>query len=190
MKSLATRRALCIWCALCLSLLIGSLVMADEKADKTKTHTLTLGKFQVKAPAEWTRQEPKSPRIVAYEFSAPAAEGDKQGGRLTIGSLGGGVESNLDRWIAQFTQPDGKSSKEKAKIEKKKIAEQEVHVLDVSGTYRDPFNPELSGENNRLLAAVVITNEAAFFFKFNGPQKTIATHEKAFHKMLESLAVK
>src|SRR5687768_10762922 len=122
----AHRRALCIWCALCLSLVLCHLANGQDTADKEKQRVMTMGKFQMKAPAEWTRQEPKFPQIVTYEFSAKAVEGDKLPGRMTVGVLGGGVQSNLDRWIGQFTQTDGKSSKDKAKIEKKTIAGQEV----------------------------------------------------------------
>lgn len=194
MRSLMfSRRALCIWCALCLSLLWCRLASADEaKADDEKTRTITLGKLQSKAPADWKRQEPKS-RIVAYEFSAPAAPGDKAEGRFTVMAAGGSVQDNIDRWYGQFVQPDGKSTKERAKVEKKQIAGQEVHIVDMSGTYKDspgPFAEGVNRENYRMLAAIIVTDDANFFFKFYGPRGTIAAQEKAFHGMLDSLSRK
>ncbi len=51
-------------------------------------------------------------RIVEHEFAIPAAEGDKADGRFTIMAAGGSVDANIDRWYAQFSQPDGGSTKE------------------------------------------------------------------------------
>ena len=66
-------------------------------------------------------------------------------GRLTIMQAGGSIEANVDRWIGQFKQPDGKPSREAAKIEKKEYDGLAVHLVDLSGTFAErrggPFNP-------------------------------------------------
>jgi hypothetical protein len=164
--------------------------MAQEKPKSDPV--VDLGNFKLTAPAQWERVPPKS-RIVAHEFSAPAAEGDQQAGRLTVMSAGGSVADNIDRWYGQFKQPDGGSTREKAKVEKKTIAGQEVHVVDIAGTYKDqpgPFAPGVDRENYRMLAAIIVTDDANFFVKFYGPRRTMAEHEKAFHKMIDGLAKK
>lgn len=172
--------------------LIGALGQAQEEKAEAKGKSIELGKFKITAPAEWKQQQPKS-RILAYEFSAPAAEGDKTGGRMTVMAAGGSVEDNINRWYGQFTQPDGGSSKEKAKVDKRTIAGQEVHLVDLSGTYKDqagPFAPAVEREKYRMLAAIIVTDEANFFVKFYGPQRTIAEEEKAFRGMINSLSAK
>jgi hypothetical protein len=163
---------------------------AQEKADKGKT--IELGDFKVTAPAEWKQQQPKS-QILSHEFSAPAAEGDKTDGRLTVMQAGGGIQANIDRWYGQFTQPDGGDTKERAKVQKRVIAGQDVHVVDISGTYKDqagPFAPAVDKPKYRMLAAIVATEKGNFFLKFYGPERTIAKHEKAFGKMIDSLSVR
>jgi hypothetical protein len=173
--------------ALC-CLVTGLAVAQDSKSDPL----IDLGKFKLTAPEKWDRVQPKS-RIVAHEFAAPAAEDDKQAGRLTVMSAGGSVADNIDRWYGQFKQPDGSSTKEKAKVEKRTIAGQEVHVVDISGTYKDqpgPFAPGVDRENYRMLAAIIVTDDANFFVKFYGPRRTIAAHEKAFDKMVDGLSKK
>lgn len=159
---------------------------ADEKAK-----AIALGRFQVDAPADWEARQPKS-RIIAYEFAAPASEGDDEEGRLTVMAAGGGIEANIERWYTQWKQPDGSPTKDRAKVDREKIAGQEVYIVDISGTYLDrpaPFAraPAVERENYRMLAAIIATDEAHFFFKFYGPRKTISDQRDQFLAMVRSL---
>ena len=61
---------------------------------------------------------------------------DTEDGRLTIMGAGGSIEANIDRWYGQFKQPDGSSTKDKAKVSKSKVAGQTVHMVDISGTFK------------------------------------------------------
>jgi hypothetical protein len=163
-----------------------------QEKDAGKDKTIELGKFKMTAPANWKKEQPKS-TILSHEFSAPKSEGDRYDGRLTVMSAGGSVDANIERWYGQFKQPDGSSSKERAKVEKRTIAGQEVHLVDISGTYKDqagPFAPAVEREKYRMLAAIVVTEQGNFFLKFYGPQRTVSENEKAFDGMIESLTVR
>jgi hypothetical protein len=107
---------------------------------------------------------------------------------------GGGVEANVERWYGQFTQPDGGSTRERAKVTKKKLAGHDVHLVDISGTYRDqrgPMAPAVERPNYRMLAAIVETDTlGTYYIKLYGPKQTIADNEKAFAAMIEGLAAK
>jgi hypothetical protein len=165
-------------------------------ADKDETISLGEGKLVLKAPEKWVRREPKV-RIIEHEF---AVEGKKENdpGRVTVMGAGGSIEQNIDRWIGQFAQPDGSRSKDKAKVEKKKVAGIEVHLVDISGTYKDmPAGPFAGGktiERNdyRMLAAIIAggQNTGNYFIKFYGPADVVKENEKAFNKMIESLEKK
>jgi hypothetical protein len=167
----------------------------DEKKEPTP-FTVADGKLAFKAPGEWTKKKARS-NIIEVEFEAPAAKGDEIAGRLTIMGAGGDVKQNIDRWYGQFLQPDGSDTKDKAKLEKKTIGGNPVHVVDISGTYKDtPGGPFAGGktvnrENFRMLAAIIETKAAGnYFVKFYGPKATIAENEKAFQELLGSLVVK
>jgi hypothetical protein len=167
----------------------------DEKKEPTP-FTVADGKLAFKAPGEWTKKKPKS-NIIEVEFEAPAAKGDEIAGRLTIMGAGGDVKQNIERWYGQFLQPDGSDTKDKAKLEKKTVGGNPVHVVDISGTYKDtPGGPFAGGktvnrENYRMLAAIIETKAAGnYFVKFYGPKATIAENEKAFQELLGSLVVK
>ena len=150
---------------------------------------LDLGKYKITTPENWKQQQPKS-GIVMYEFSSPALEGEKTDGRMTVMAAGGSVEANVDRWYGQFSQPDGGSTRERAKLDKRTIAGREVHLVDISGTYREQFGANTELPNYRMLAAIIVTPEANFFLKYYGPRKTITGNEKQFKQMVESLTTK
>lgn len=196
------------WCAapvlICATLLItvASSIRADDedkksrpaKADKIE---IADGKFQMLAPEGWERKQPKN-NIVEHEFEVPASEGDERPGRVTVMGAGGSIEDNIKRWYGQFRQPDGGDSADAAKVEQKKVAGQEVTLVDVAGTYLDkPGGPFAGGktierDDYRMLAAIIETTQKGkkignYFIKLIGPRKTIADNQKAFDAMIESL---
>lgn len=173
------------------AVLFAHVLVADEAIQ------LADGKLSLKAPQGWQRKQPSS-GIVQHEFMIPKAEGDAADGRMTVMGAGGSIDANIDRWLGQFLDADGKKlAKDKAKIDKKQIAGEDLVIVDLSGTYLDkpggPFAPGAAVErkNYRMLAGVVVTKKLGnYFFKFYGPDKTIEAHEDAFLTMLESLEKK
>ena len=142
------------------------------------------GKVRLTAPGDWEEKEPKFKGIVAAEFAVESAEGDKSGGRVTMGGLGGGVEPNLQRWMSQYTNAET----ERDELE---IAGQKIERISIRGTYKGSrFRKEPSGPGFRLLGAVISTQKVGtYYIKFYGPQKTVDENEKDFDKMLKGLEV-
>jgi hypothetical protein len=161
-----------------------------EDDGESKPAELKIGDVKLQAPSGWKSVKPSS-RIVPFELHAPAAEGDKLVGRLTMMSAGGSIEANLERWYNQFEQPDGKKTKAVAKTAKKKVGVHTVHLVDVTGTFLDrpfPMAAEATPRDDyRMLAAIIEAEGGNVFVKFTGPAKTIEEHADAFHKMIESL---
>ena len=176
-----------------LLLCVGS-VKAEDEDEKI---AIAGGKLTLKTPAGWQRKQPSS-GIVEHEFAIPKSEGDAADGRMTVMGAGGTVDANIDRWLGQFQTESGERlTKDKAKIEKKKVAGEDLVIVDLSGTYLDkpggPFTPgaPIERKKYRMLAGVVTTKQLGnYFFKFYGPEKTVKANEAAFTKMLESLEKK
>jgi hypothetical protein len=103
---------------------------------------------------------------------------------------GGSVEANMDRWIGQFLQTDGKPSKAAAKMAKRTLHGLQVTTVDVSGAYTGMGGPTVESpavSGYRLLGAIVEGPKGSIFFKFTGPAKTVAGNQAAFDKMIASL---
>lgn len=131
----------------------------------------------------------------AVTYAVPAAPGDKEDGECGVfyfgPGQGGSVEANLDRWINQFEQPDGKPSKQAAQVRKRTIHGIAVTTADVSGAYSGMGGPMATSKSvkpgYRLLGAIAEAPQGAVFFKFAGPAKTVAANQARFEALLNSL---
>ncbi|MDH3717726.1 MAG: hypothetical protein OES79_06340 [Planctomycetota bacterium] len=188
------RKTIQIGCALWFALVVSQSLSAKDAEQDVQPVRLSNGRLQLTPPADWTPKKPKFAGIVDFEFAVAAADGDSAPGRVIVGGAGGGIEANKLRWLAQYRQPDGSRSEDRAEVQKKTIADCTVHLLDVSGTYQaPPFDPGGGGprENYRLLAAVIEAGKlGSYYVKFYGPAPTVARHEAAFHAMIKSLQQK
>jgi len=184
---------------LCAAILLVFIVGSDRlnaADDKDKSIQLAEGAITLTAPDGWVRKQPMT-RIVEHEFAVPKAEGDELDGRLTIMGAGGDIEANITRWQGQFVQPNGDPTSEATKTEQKKVAGLTVHLVDITGIYKDQAGGPFTGakiverENYRMLAAIVVADKLGnYFIKFYGPQKTVDANEKAFHGLIDSLKKK
>ena len=148
-------------------------------------------------PNGWQSKPPASSMRVA-EFILPRAGSDKADAALTVyffgqGS-GGGVQANLDRWIGQMTQPDGRASRDVAKTDARKSrAGLPLTIVDIAGTYVaevTPGSPEKFNEPGyRLIAAVVETSGGTYYVKLTGPSATVARWHESVNAFLDSLRV-
>jgi len=138
-------------------------------------------------PASWKAEAQRPMRLATYTVAR-----DGECGIYYFGpGQGGSVEANLDRWIGQFLQADGKPSKAAAKVEKKTIHGLQVTTVDVSGSYTGMGGPTAQPgpavPGYRMLGAIVEGPQGSIFIKFTGPARTIAANRMAFNRMLESL---
>jgi len=145
-------------------------------------------------PAGWQSSHPTSSMRVA-EFALPRAASDPDDGQLVVyyfGGSGGSVDANIQRWIGQMQQPDGRASASAATRETRQIHGLTVTLVDVSGTYVAETAPGSAEHHNqahyRLRAGVVETPRGPYFIKLTGPEKTIAKWDAAFNQFVGSFA--
>ena len=152
-----------------------------------------LGPFTLEVPSGWVEQTPRS-RMRRAQFALPKESGDSEDGELTVFYFGmgqgGSTEANISRWIGQVSQPDGSSSRAKAKIRESDVSGFRLTEVDVSGTLKAsnmpgaPSRPARSGY--RLLGAVLESPQGPWFFKLTGPEKTISRWADSFRQFLAS----
>ena len=145
------------------------------------------------APAGWKTVATSSSMRVA-QFVLPRAAGDAADADLVVyyfGGSGGTVDANIERWLGQMQQPDGKPSSAVAKRGTRTINGLKVTLVDVGGTYVAEMTPGSAQRHNspnfRLRAAVIETANGPYFIKLTGPAKTVAAAEKSFEAFLSSV---
>lgn len=145
------------------------------------------------APASWKSLGEKPMRAATYAVTP--APGDADPAECAVyyfgPGQGGSVQANIDRWVGQFEQANGKPSKEVATIQKRTIHGLSVSTVDVSGSYGGMGGPmaatHVKKPGYRMLAAIVEAPQGAVFFKFTGPVKTVKANQASFEKMLDSV---
>ncbi len=128
------------------------------------------------------------------EFVLPRADNDAEDASLVIyffGGTGGSVQANLDRWLGQLTQPDGRRTKDVAKMSSRLINGLSVTSFDATGTYVaevTPGSPERFNKPGfRMRAAVVQTPDGPYFIKVVGPTRTVTRWDRDFETFLQTV---
>jgi len=139
-------------------------------------------------PSGWTKGGARPMRVATY--TVPAAEGDTETGECAVfffgTGQGGDVNSNIDRWAAQF---ENAGQPEKTTM---KVNGMNVTRVQIAGTYLSPGGAMMESQgkkaNYRLLGAIVEAPEGLVFFKFTGPLKTVEAAEAGFDAMIQSVS--
>lgn len=147
------------------------------------------GPLRWEAPETWTAAQPASSmRLAEYVVSGDEGVEPATMSIFYFGSAGGGgVEANVNRWVGQFSNPDGSPAAGNAKRKTETVNGMKVHRVDVAGT----FNPGMAGSGppkneQRMLGAIVETPVGLYFFKLVGPQSTMDKAEEGFESFVKS----
>lgn len=159
------------------------------------------GELRYNVPEGWQTEKPTS-NMRAAQYKLPRAEGDSADAELVLyyfgQGQGGSAQANIDRWLNQMQQPDGSSSKEKAKIETSTINGIPVTTVDVTGKYNGgmaspgaaPSATPADMSDYRMRAAIIETPKGSYFVKLTGPQKTVSRWDQAYTAYLKSFEFK
>ncbi len=136
-------------------------------------------------PEGWQQQPPRS-RMRLAQAQIPGAAG---AGELTVFFFGvgggGGVESNLQRWVGQMEPDPGSPPKRDAFT----TGPFQVTSVEVNGTLKPSTmgtGPATPQPGSMLLGAVVEGPGGPWFFKAIGPAATLDPQRDAFFAMLRS----
>ncbi len=144
------------------------------------------------SPAGWIAETPSSASRKA-QYKLPRVEGDPEDAELVIyyfGGGGGAIQANVDRWIGEFSGPDGKPVSNSAKVVHKTLNGIPLTLVDVTGTYSSSMGTMMQGQRAksgiRLLGAIAEAPNGPWFIKLTGPVRTIAKWESSFQSFLNS----
>jgi hypothetical protein len=138
------------------------------------------------APASFHKVDnPSKMRKATYE--TPKVGSDAEAPQLSVIVAGGGVDSNVDRWVGQFDD----AAKSTLKREKKTVGAYEVTIVTLEGTFSGgggmPGAPASPQAGWALLGAVVPAGDQAWFFKMTGPKASVAAARGDFDALVGSI---
>jgi hypothetical protein len=155
------------------------------------------GSIAFAAPAGWqTRPAASSMRVAEFVLPGPAGATPKEDAELVVyyfGGSGGSVDANIQRWLGQMQQPDGRASSDVAVRDVRTINGLKISTLDLSGTYVAEVRPGAAERHNspgyRMRTAVVEAPRGPYYIKLVGPAKTVAAWNDSFTEFLRSITV-
>lgn len=170
------------------------ILLALAAAVLSTFQTAAPGSLKFTAPQGWQPRDPSSTMRVA-EFVLPARDAGKANAELVIyyfGGTGGSVDANIQRWLGQMQQPDGKTTADIAVRDSKTINGLKVSLLDVTGTYVAEVRPGATEKHNspgyRMRTAVIETARGPYYLKLVGPSETIASWNASVDQFISTLS--
>jgi hypothetical protein len=166
-----------------------AVLLTVARASAADTHTEAAG-LRFTVPSQWSRV-PAPSDVRAAQYRIPRAPGDAEDGELVLyffgEGKGGSADDNLTRWYGQFTEPDGRPSRDAATVTTRTVQGLRVTMVDLPGTYTGGPAGGAPRPGSRLLAAIVEGKGGPWFFKAVGPSATIVAAKPGFVALLDSL---
>ncbi len=129
----------------------------------------------------------------AASYQAPAADGDKEPGDLGVfyfgADEGGGVESNMKRWVGQFPGTPKERIRRSQRTENGLLQ----HIVEVDGEKfmsGVPGGPKTPKDKYAMIAFIVEAPSGLYFFKLTGPQATVEKAKEPLFSMMKTVQVK
>jgi hypothetical protein len=155
---------------------------APEKpvVDPTTPAEVTVSGFRLQVPAGWRQAELTSAQqgFVDARFEIPALGDDV---KLTLSTISGGVEANLERWVGQVRLPDGATPI----TESFEVDGIPVRWIDLSGEFTGMQQEPQAGW--RMLGAAFDGEPRDFYIKLTGPAAEIGQIEAEFRGFAKSV---
>ncbi len=154
------------------------------------TPVTTAGGLSWTVPKDWTSVPGSSMRVATYR--TPVATGDKEGAEIAVfyfgQGQGGGVDANVDRWVAQMTPEPGSKKPSRSQM---KIGEIRVTICAAEGTYTGGMGMGAISTGPKkgfaLEGAIAEGPRGSVFFKLTGPKKTVEKEKSFFDTLVKSV---
>jgi hypothetical protein len=152
--------------------------------------TVTLLDYRTAVPAGWVSRAPSSAmRLAEYTVPGPDAAGGAEVVVYFFGKgQGGSVESNLARWKAQFSTPDGSPVPET--VTRDSTGAFPITIAEYRGTYARGIgtgSPEQAKPGQALIAAIAETPRGTLFIQLFGPAARVVAERDALVRFAKGL---
>jgi hypothetical protein len=106
--------------------------------------------------------------------------------QLTLSSMGGGIDLNVQRWVGQFQLPAG----DRPSIEKLSIGPTSATWVDLSGTFRSAVSSNGGAKQNwRMLGVAIPRKPRDFYLKLTGPHEAVDKVRDELRRFVQSAEI-
>lgn len=140
------------------------------------------------APSGFVHRAPESAMRLAEYVVGRAGDQDVAMTVFHFPGMGGSVDSNLTRWIGQFTQPNGGSTLAVTRSETTTVNGIRVTTVTTQGRFEGGTMGGGTGDDYRLLGAIAEATGGPVFFKLVGPRAIVDAAEPGFRALVASFA--
>ena len=149
----------------------------------TSAFCVEVAGFSFDPPKDW-KSTPLSSNMRKAQFEAKSESGDKaEIAFFHFGSSGaGGIQANIDRWMKQFENPQGKL------VKTEKVGTVSVTFAQAHGTFLSgrPFGPKTPNPGFALTAAIIDGPAGSIFIKMTGPKAVVDQNTEPMKKMVHA----
>jgi len=139
---------------------------SDQAAAATgETETREYAGLSFEVPAAW--EELEKSQFYDSKFIVHSEHGDME---LTLASVGGGIDANLNRWVGQVGQAAG----DEPTWSTVDVAGIESRMVDVRGSFNSRLPGQTGTQENWRLIGVAVPLPRDFYVKLVGPREAVA----------------
>jgi hypothetical protein len=152
-------------------------------APSTKPKAPPVKRMEWDDPKQWKKIPASGMRYMSYQI--PPVAGEKEIAELNVFVLGGDIESNIQRWIDEFSNFDPRTLLRADRV----VNDMTQAVVEIpKGKFSGGMGSGEPTDNFGLLGAIVVTPEnSTYFFKLTGPSGTVAAAREPFYQLLDSV---
>lgn len=152
-------------------------------APSTKPKAPPAKRMEWDDPKQWKKIPASGMRYMSYQI--PPVSGEKEIAELNVFVLGGDIESNIQRWIDEFSNFDPRTLLRADRV----VNDMTEAVVEIpKGRFSGGMGSGEPADNFGLLGAIVVTPEnSTYFFKLTGPSGTVASAREPFYQLLDSV---
>ena len=174
-----------------LGLGLAAVALLSLGADDAK-QTIDARGLTFEAPKSWKSSPPTS-QMRRAQLTVEPTEGDDYPAELVVFAFPGGagtVEANIKRWQNLFKDEDGNAPRIETKTVKGKNSD--VVRAETHGEYHPAQfggRPEPVRKNARLLGAIIMADDASYYIRMVGPDKTMTKIRPEFDEMIKTIKI-
>ncbi len=137
-------------------------------------------RFQIPEGWEQVTLSPAQQGLITASFRMPQAGNEI---KLTLSSVGGGIDANLQRWVGQFQLPPGEAPRQ----ETIRVDHVDAVWLDLRGTFDSgPAFDSAAESGMRMIGVAIPRAPRDFYLKLTGPREQLLKVEEEFRDFVKS----